>query len=150
MKNFNKKFGRIEPAGMSIVPFLSISNKGKLVGLILSAIILLSESGCKKTVNSVEPVESTYGYGKLVVTCESKCHISFGVPDKMNVFDIDANTAIYYFRYQTKYNLDIFITPTDKDQTINMDVYSREEKQIFHNAAIKKLNEVWESKILVP
>jgi hypothetical protein len=68
----------------------------------------------------------------------------------MNVYDIEANTATYSFRYQTKYNLDITITPTDKDQTVTMAVYSREEKQIFRNSAVRKLNEPWVSHILVP
>jgi hypothetical protein len=149
MKNFNKKFSWVKPAPISIVPFSSILYKGKKVALLFSAIILLSESGCKK-VTSAAPTEDYYGYGKLIVECESKCHISFGVPDKMNVYDIEASAATYSFRYQTKYDLDITITPTDKDQKVTMSVYSREEKQIFRNSAVRKVNEPWVSKILVP
>ena len=149
MKNFNKKLSWIEPACMSMAPFLSMLNKGKRAGVILSMLILVFASGCKKMKDEA-PTESYYGYGKLIVDCESKCHISFGTADKMNVYDIDSNKATYYFRYQTKYNLDITITPTDKDQRVGMSVYSREEKQIFENSALRKVNVAWESKILVP
>jgi hypothetical protein len=124
-------------------PMFSIA---KVAGVFM-AITLFIAPGCRKLDKNDE---SYYGYGKLTVQCESKCHISFGTPDKMNVYDVDSNTGIYYFRYQTKYNMDIFITPTDRDQNIIMNVYSREQKQIFHNAANRKVNVVWESKILVP
>lgn len=149
MKNFNKKFRGIEPAGMSIAPFSLVLNGAKKIGLILSAIILLSGTGCKK-VQEVTPTESYYGYGKIIVTCESKCHVTFGTGDKLNDYDIDASTATYTFRYQTKYSLDITITPTDKDQRVEMSVYSREEKQIFRNSAVRKVNVPWNSIILVP
>ncbi|WPU92437.1 hypothetical protein SNE25_24220 [Mucilaginibacter sabulilitoris] len=149
MKNFNKKFSEIEPVGMSIAPFLSILNRGKKVGLILSAILIMVGTSCKK-VQEVTPTESYYGYGKIIVTCESKCHVTFGTGEKLNDYDIDASTATYTFRYQTKYSLDITITPTDKDQRVEMSVYSREEKQIFRNSAVRKVNVPWNSVILVP
>jgi hypothetical protein len=121
----------------------------KWVCSLLVAITLLCGMACKKVV--MEPnTGSYYGYGKLVVTCGGKCHIVFGVPDKMNVYDIDSSTATYSFRYQTKYDLNISITPTDTDQNISMAVYSREEKQIFHNTVHQAVNVAWESTILVP
>jgi hypothetical protein len=112
----------------------------------ISIFALSSLSSCRK--NSVS-AESYYGYGKLTVACEKKCHVTFGVPDKMNDFDVDSTMAIYYFRYQSKYDLDIKITPA-VDQNITLNVYSREEKQIFRNTVKGKANVVWESLILVP
>ncbi|AYL95247.1 hypothetical protein [Mucilaginibacter celer] len=121
-----------------------------ITAAVLMLFTLITASGCRKLQTVQKDSESNYGYGKLTVQCESKCHISFGTADRMNVYDVDANTGVYYIRYQTKYQLDISITPTDVDQNIIMNVYSREEKQIFHNAAKRKLNDVWESKILIP
>lgn len=122
----------------------------RIAAVMLTLFTLITASGCRKLQSVETDSESNYGYGKLTVQCESKCHISFGTPDKMNIYDVDSNTGVYYIRYQTKYQLDISITPTDVDQNIIMNIYSREEKQIFHNAAKRKLNDVWESKILIP
>jgi hypothetical protein len=124
---------------------LPVSTIRRIAGLFI-VVTLIVTSGCRK----VKDEESYYGYGKLTVECEGKCHISFGTADRMNIYDVDSNTGIYFIRYQTKYNLAISITPTDRDQNITMNVYSREQKQIFHNAAKRKLNEVWESQIVIP
>src|SRR5882757_4282572 len=87
--------------------------------------IMIAATGCaKKNQNQ----DRDYGYGKLTVECEKKCNVSFGTPEKMNVYDVEASMAIYYIRYQTNYNLDINVTPTNEDQNITLNVYSREEK----------------------
>lgn len=113
--------------------------------LALICLIVLAGAGCKK-VNE----DRDYGYAKIVVKCEKKCDVLYGSAEKMNKFDVDANTATYYQRYQRNYNLDISITPVDADQSIDLSVYSREEKQIFHNAVVRKSNVLWNSKIVVP
>lgn len=147
MKKLNKNSNENGPVNLSMTPLCALTNNTKRVFLMLSAIILLCGAGCKK-VNSTP--DNYYGYGKLVISCGGKCHIEFGAASKMNVFDIDTSTATYSFRYQTKYDLNISITPTDKDQTVSLAVYSREEKQIFHNTVTQKVNVAWESTILVP
>lgn len=119
--------------------------------LFLAAVLFFLNSGCKKvSADDSQDKGSYYGYGKLVVACGGECNVSFGEVGKMNVYTISSTTATYSFRYQTKYQLGISITPTDKDQSIKMDVYSREEKQIFHNTVNQKVNVPWESQILVP
>jgi hypothetical protein len=149
MKKINKNLNWSKPINLSVGTFPALSYNAKRICLLLYTVILLSGLGCKKN-NSVADQSSYYGYGKLVVTCGGKCHVLFGVPDKMNAYDIDSTTATYSFRYQTKYDLDITITPTDKDQSISMAVYSREEKQIFHNTVNQKVGVPWHSTILVP
>ncbi|NCD67960.1 hypothetical protein [Mucilaginibacter agri] len=123
----------------------------KMRVLAILAIAPVLMAGCKKTqATSEEDPASYYGYGKLTVDCESKCHVSFGTPGKMNEFDVQATKATYYFRYQTKYDIDINITPLDVTQTMTLNVFSREEKQIFNNTVRKNVGEVWNSTILVP
>lgn len=113
--------------------------------IFLSSSIFLF-TGCKKS--SVDDV-SYYGYGKLTVDCEKKCHVTFGADDKLNDFDVEGTMATYVFRYQSKYDLDIKVTPVE-DQNITLNVYSREQRQIFHNTAKRTGAEVWRSIILVP
>ncbi|GGH18096.1 hypothetical protein GCM10007352_28600 [Mucilaginibacter phyllosphaerae] len=112
----------------------------------LVCIIILTAVGCKKADNE----DRNYGYAKIIVKCEKKCNVLYGTPEKMNAFDVEASTATYYQRYQRNYNLDINITPVDADQSIDLSVYSREEKQIFHNSVVRKSNVLWNSKILIP
>ena len=131
---------------------LNVTTFIKRVGcLFLAAVSFFANSGCRKLSDEdIQNKGSYYGYGKLVVTCGGECNVSFGEVGKMNVYTISSTTATYSFRYQTKYQLGISITPTDKDQSIKMDVYSREEKQIFHNTVNQKVNVPWQSQILVP
>ncbi|MEN0055486.1 MAG: hypothetical protein AAGC65_17550 [Mucilaginibacter sp.] len=139
------------PAHLGPIRLLRCSLTHKRYFLIAIAILTLSSlAGCKKNkaASEVDDV-SFYGYGKLTVDCEKKCHVTFGDIDKVNDFDVDGTMATYVFRYQSKYNLDIKITP-ETDQNITMNVYSREQYQIFHNTAKRTAGQVWESKILVP
>lgn len=137
-----------ELAGFSLVPFVrggfQLFSLRKGIGMLT---IMIATTGCVKKDLSQD---RDYGYGKLTVECEKKCSVSFGTPDKMNIYDIDGSMAIYYIRYQAKYNLDINVTPIDEDQRVILNVYSREEKQIFHNEAIREANELWYSKIIIP
>ncbi|RZK13261.1 MAG: hypothetical protein EOO43_18195, partial [Flavobacterium sp.] len=109
---------------------------------------ILFASGCKK--GKLPPVEDKeedyYGYGKLTVECQKKCHVEFGEPGKMNIYDVESNKAVYFFRYQTKYNIDIYVTPIDGEQTMELNVFSREEKQIFNSSVKRNANETWYSK----
>jgi hypothetical protein len=137
-------------AHLGPIRLLRCSSIPKHYFLLAVAILTLSSlSGCKK--NSPAQVDdvSFYGYGKLTVDCEKKCHVTFGDIDKINDFDVDGTMATYVFRYQSKYNLDIKITP-EVDQNVTLNVYSREQYQIFHNTAKRTAGEIWESKILVP
>lgn len=123
----------------------SFMGKNTFFAIIIGLSIFLS-AGCKK--GKVDDV-SYYGYGKLTVDCEKKCHVTFGSGDKLTDFDVDATIATYTFRYQSKYQLDIKITPLEQ-QNITLNVYSREQRQIFHNTAKRPGAEVWQSLILVP
>lgn len=123
------------------------SSKGKsLIVAILLGATLLSAAGCKKS-KIDDP--SYYGYGKLTVDCEKKCHVTFGEGDKLNDFDVDGTMATYVFRYQSKYDIDIKVTPVE-EQNITLNVYSREERQIYHNTALRPAGTAWRSVILVP
>ncbi|MEO3407296.1 hypothetical protein AAFN85_25485 [Mucilaginibacter sp. CAU 1740] len=115
--------------------------------LILISVLFLSSLGCKKP---AADEGSYYGYGRLAVTCAGECNVSFGSVGKMNNYTVTSTTAVYTFRYQTKYELGITITPVDKDQSLRMEVYSREEMQIFKNSVDRKVNEPWVAQILVP
>lgn len=127
-----------------------INSFKRAIPVIALALTFSLLSGCRKDKSSVDDNPSYYGYGKLTVDCEKKCHVSYGVAGKMNDYDVESGRAVYFFRYQTKYNIDINITPTDAEQTMGLNVYSREEKQIFSNTVRRKVNETWNSKILVP
>jgi hypothetical protein len=120
---------------------------GRSGSLLLISVLFLSSLGCKKLAGDEG---SYYGYGKLAVTCTGNCNVTFGTGDKMSNYTVSATKAVYTFRYQTKYQLGITITPTDKDQSLKMEVYSREEIQIFHNTVDKKVNDPWVAQILVP
>ncbi|RVU02456.1 hypothetical protein EOD41_00515 [Mucilaginibacter limnophilus] len=148
MRNFIKNYDRSLQTNTGANGHLRIFKKGMLPALLFLTIIFVG--GCKKTKLPVEKEESYYGYGKLTVECEKKCHVSFGVPGKMNEYDVESNKAIYFFRYQTKYNIDIYVTPLDAKQTMEINVFSREEKQIFNNSVRRDVNDTWYSKILVP
>ena len=118
------------------------------LSILLFSVTLLGY-GCKSKL----PVEKEeyYGYGKLSVYCEKKCHVKYGEPGKMNEYDVEADTAAYYFRYQSKYNIDIDITPSDETQKLELWVRSREDKSIFHNSVnAQPVNVSWNTKILVP
>jgi hypothetical protein len=137
-----------ELAGFNLVPSLKrrckTSSLGKGIAMLT---IMIAATGCvKKSLNQ----DRDYGYAKLTVECEKKCNVSFGTADKMTAYDVDASMAVYYIRYKSQYNLDLNVTPIDVDQKINLNVYSREEKQIFHNESVRTANEVWYSKILIP
>lgn len=118
--------------------------------LTILAIAPVLMAGCKKQTVVEDNPASYYGYGKLTVECEHKCHVSFGTPGKMNEYDVEATKSVYYFRYQSKYDLDINITPIDTTQKMTLNVFSREEKQIFNNTVTKGVNDTWNSLILVP
>ena len=147
MKILDKKFKLGMLNRTNAVPLRAAAFIGRLGCLILISVLFFSNLGCKKL-----PADegSYYGYGKLAVTCGGECNVSFGTADKMNNYTVSSTTAVYTFRYQTKYQLGITITPTDKDQSLKMEVYSREEIQIFHNTVNQKVNDPWVSQILVP
>jgi hypothetical protein len=136
-----------ELSSLNLVP--SLKSRCKTLSFrkgIIILTILIAAVGCKKDVTQ----DRNYGYAKLTVECEKKCNVSFGTVDNMTAYDVDASMAVYYIRYQTQYNLDLNVTPVDVDQKITLNVYSREEKQIFHNESVRTANELWYSKILIP
>jgi hypothetical protein len=136
-----------ELSSLNLVP--SLKSRCKTLSFrkgIIILTMLIAAVGCKKNVTQ----DRNYGYAKLTVECEKKCNVSFGTPDKMNAYEVEASMAVYYIRYQTQYNLDLNVTPVDVDQKIALNVYSREEKQIFHNESVRTANELWYSKILIP
>ena len=114
--------------------------------IVLISVVLLSATGCKK-----KPLneDKEYGEGRLTVECEKKCHVSYGTADKLTEADLEATTGSYTFQYKRDYSLIIKVTPL-VEQQINLNVYSRESKQIFHNTATKQANQLWASTILVP
>lgn len=114
---------------------------------ILAIVALLSVTGCKKQAGETDP---GYGIGKVSVLCAKKCHVSYGTADKLTEADVDSTKASYTFKYARNYNLIVKITPLEVDQTVNLNVFSRENKQIYGNTASRKANEVWTSTILVP
>jgi hypothetical protein len=114
--------------------------------MLLLCVVVLAGTGCKKLANE----DRDYGYAKIIVKCEKKCNVMYGMPDKVNSFEVEASTATYYQRYQRNYSLEINITPVDADQNIDLSVYSREEKQIFHNSVVRLANVLWNSKIVIP
>jgi len=115
--------------------------------IVLISVVLLSATGCKK-----KPLneDKEYGEGRLTVECEKKCHVSYGTADKLTETDLEATTGSYTFQYKRDYSLIIKVTPLVEPQQINLNVYSRESKQIFHNTATKQANQLWASTILVP
>lgn len=115
--------------------------------IVLIIIVLLSVSGCKKQTVSTDKL---YGDGKLSVQCEKKCHVSYGTADKLTETDIDSAIGTYDFQYQRNYNLVIKVMPLNEDQKISLNVFSRENKQIFSNSATRKVNELWTSTVVVP
>ena len=137
-----------ELSGMKLNPLLK--KKYRLLpfgkGVVMLTIIMAATGCVKKDLGQ----ERDYGYSKVMVECEKKCSVSFGTPDKMNSYDIDSNTSVYYIRYQSRYHLDINITPIDEDQKVMLSVYSRQEKQVFHDEAVRKANELWYSSIIIP
>lgn len=147
MRNFMKPYD-CSPQTNRSAGHMRAFKRTQLLAVLFASIILAT--GCKKTKLPVEEEEEYYGYGKLTVECENKCHVSFGTPGKMNEYDVESNKAIYYFRYQTKYNIDIYVTPVDVKQTMEINVFSREEKQIFNNSTRRDVDDTWYSKILVP
>lgn len=132
---------------------LSAAKTGLLTSISSQCLIVLIAvfmfSSCKKDASSTNG-DRDYGYAKIVIKCEKKCHVSYGTPDKMNEYDVEASTATYYQRYQRNYDLDINITPVDADQNIDLGVYSREEKQIFHNSILREANVTWNTKVVIP
>jgi hypothetical protein len=115
--------------------------------IVLIIIVLLSVTGCKK--QSVSS-DTEFGEGKVSVECEKQCHVSYGTADKLTEVDIDSTKATYSFQYVRSYSLVVKITPLSVDQKVNLNVFSRENKQIFGNIATRKANELWTSTILVP
>lgn len=115
--------------------------------VLAAAILVVSAWGCKKDADNLD---RDYGYAKITIACKNKCHISFPVADGQTEYDAENETSISYVRYRRNFNLNINITPVDKDQEVTFNVYSREERQIFHNVSIRKVNEVWNSKIMIP
>ena len=136
---------------MKKLNYLSLSSTGRKMSIqpkniLIMMIVLLAAAGCKKA----DTGDRDYGYAKIVVKCEKKCDVSFGTPDKMNSYTVEASTGTYYQRYQRNYNVDINITPIDANQKLDLSVYSREEKQIFSNSVLRASNDTWISKILIP
>lgn len=115
----------------------------------LLALIVLVSAGCKKKANVVN-ADRDYGYAKLTIDCAGKCQVSYGTGTTLSNIEVDRAQAIYYIRYQRNYNLVVNVTPLDVDQNIILNVYSREEKQIFRNSAVKKVGELWSSTVLIP
>jgi|GEM_PF-3469151 len=117
--------------------------------ILLFSVVLLLSSGCKKNKNEVN-TDRDYGYAKLTVECTGQCHINYGTGTTLSEIDVDKSQAIYYIRYQRNYDLILNVTPIDIDQNVIINVYSREEKQIFRNSAVKKVGETWTTKVLIP
>ena len=115
--------------------------------IVLIIIALLSVSGCKKETVSTD---KEFGDGRVSVECEKKCHVSYGTADKLTEADIDSAIGTYSFRYQRNYNLVIKVMPLNEDQKVSLNVFSRENKQIFTNSATRKANELWTSTVVVP
>ncbi|TWR28861.1 hypothetical protein FPZ43_11360 [Mucilaginibacter pallidiroseus] len=108
---------------------------------------LMLNSGCKKDdVNQ----DKEFGEGRLTVQCAGQCNISYTVADKVTKVTIDKTIGTYTLKYQRNFLLSVDVTAADVDQAIVVNVYSREGKQIYHNDANKKVNEVWSAKVLVP
>jgi hypothetical protein len=118
-----------------------------LGNIVLMIIVLLSVTGCKKQSVSTD---KEFGDGSLSVQCEKKCHVSYGTADKLTETDIDSAIGTYNFKYQRNYNLVIKVMPLNEDQKIILNVFSRENKQIFTNSTVRKVNELWTSNVLVP
>jgi hypothetical protein len=112
-------------------------------------LIALMFVGCKKD-KSEDSRDTDYGYAKLTVTVEKKAHIAYGGGDKYAEFDVNQGTATYYIRYKRNYPLDLQVTPLESAQRINVNVYSREEKQIFNLNEIKQADVVWTAKVTIP
>ena len=117
--------------------------------MLLFSVVLLLGTGCKKNKNVVN-TDRDYGYAKLTVECAGKCHVSYGTGTTLSEIDVEKSQAVYYIRYQRNYDLVVNVTPIDVDQNVIINVYSREEKQIFRNSAVKKVGETWTAKVLIP
>jgi hypothetical protein len=117
--------------------------------MLLFSVVLLLGTGCKKNKNVVN-TDRDYGYAKLTVECAGKCHVSYGTGTTLSEIDVEKSQAVYYIRYQRNYDLIVNVTPIDVDQNVIINVYSREEKQIFRNTAVKKVGETWTTKVLIP
>ncbi|MDB5287324.1 MAG: hypothetical protein JWR05_2273 [Mucilaginibacter sp.] len=118
-----------------------------LFGNIVLIIVLLSITGCKKQSVSTD---KQFGDAKLTVECAKKCHVSYGTADKLTEADIDSTIGTYTIKYERNYNLVIKVMPLNEDQRIVLNVFSRENKQIFTNSATRKVNELWTSTVLIP
>lgn len=115
--------------------------------LALLTVIFMLNTGCKKgSVNA----DKDYGNGRLTVQCSGLCNVSYTVADVEKNVTVDKAVGTYSIKYQRNYALKINVTPADVDQSIVVNVYSRENKQIYHNEANKKLNEVWSAQVLIP
>lgn len=125
------------------------TTKTTLKFITLLLVISLIGVGCKKKENSTNP-DRDFGYAKVTIDCAGKCQVSYGTADKLTSLEVDRQQAIYYIRYQRNYNLVVNVTPLDVDQNIILNVYSREEKQIFRNAAVRKVGEVWNTQVFIP
>ncbi|MBE9585864.1 hypothetical protein IM792_15515 [Mucilaginibacter sp. JRF] len=113
-------------------------------------LIALMFVGCKKDKSDEDSRDTDYGYAKLTVTVEKKAHVAYGGGDKYAEFDINQGTATYYIRYKRNYPLDLQVTPLESDQRVNINVYSREEKQIFNLNEIKQAGVLWTAKVTIP
>ncbi|MBD1363082.1 hypothetical protein IDJ77_04595 [Mucilaginibacter sp. ZT4R22] len=143
MKNLRNNFNTLR-INRSAKFIQSITFKSML----LFSVILLLSTGCKK--DKATTTDRDYGYAKLTVECAGKCHISYGTGTTLSEIDVDKSQAVYYIRYQRNYDLILNVTPIDVDQNVIINVYSREEKQIFRNSAVKKVGETWTTKVLIP
>ncbi len=114
----------------------------------LFSVTLLLISGCKKNQNANK--DRDFGYAKLTVECAGRCNVSYGTGTSLSEIEVVKSQAVYYPRYQRNYDLIVNVTPIDIDQNVIVNVYSREEKQIFRNSAIRKVGETWTTKVFIP
>ena len=114
--------------------------------IVLLCIVLCCNTACRKDTNA----DREFGVAKLTVDCEGKCHVTYTVADVVNNADIEKSQASYSIKYKRNYALKVNVTPTDVEQKIVVNVYSREAKQIYHNETNRKVNDVWSAQIIVP
>ena len=114
--------------------------------IVLLSIALSLNTGCRKDGNA----DQEFGTAKLSVDCAGKCRVTYTVAEAVNNADIEKTQATYNIKYKRNYALKVSVTPIDVEQKIVVNVFSRETKQIYHNATNRKVNDTWSAQILVP
>lgn len=113
--------------------------------VLVLAILCFTTFSCKKSDLS----ERDYGYAKVTVKCD-KCSVSYTSSGQLNSFTVEGSSAVNYIRYRADFSLDINIQSLNANQPLSLSVYSRSGKQVLLNTTVKNVNEVWNSKVLIP